>query len=49
MFFLDQVNHYKLFVAANFPDANLTGAIMPDGEVYQPVASVVNMGDQEVL
>ncbi len=34
---------------ANLEDAGLTGAIMPDGEVYQPIASEVKVGNQEVL
>lgn len=32
---------------ASFAEADLTGAIMPDGEVYQPIASEVEIGKQE--
>ncbi|MCC5601399.1 RidA family protein [Nostoc sp. CHAB 5714] len=32
---------------ATFQDADLTGAIMPDGEVYKPIASQVEIGKQE--
>lgn len=32
---------------ANLENADLTGAIMPDGEVYQPIASEVKVGKQK--
>ncbi|MCC5662456.1 RidA family protein [Nostoc sp. CHAB 5784] len=31
----------------NFKNADLTGAIMPDGEVYKPIASEAEIGKQE--
>lgn len=33
----------------NLQDADLTGAIMPDGEVYKPIASEMEIGQQEAL